>query len=46
MPVADISVYLSEVLEVRGAPLTEPELWGVAHNTLLCLVQILNEGKL
>ena len=32
MPGVNVTVSLSEVLEVRGAPLTETEIW-----TLLCL---------
>ena len=40
MPVPNVTVSLSEVLEVRGSPLTETEIWA-----LLCLgAETLQDG--
>ena len=40
MPVPNVTVSLSEVLEVRGSPLTETEIWA-----LLCLgAEALQDG--
>lgn len=46
MPVADVSVSLFEVLEVRGAPLTEPQIWGIAYQSALTLHSALVQGEL
>ncbi|XP_069124056.1 tyrosine-protein phosphatase non-receptor type 13-like isoform X2 [Argopecten irradians] len=45
MPVAKVSVSLFEVLEVRGAPLTEPEIWGIAYQSALTLHNSLAQGE-
>jgi len=37
MPVSKVLVSLQEVLEVRGAPLSESEIWAVAHITTQAL---------
>lgn len=35
MPTAEVKVTLSEVLEYRGGPLIEEEIWSVLHQALV-----------
>ncbi|XP_076073752.1 tyrosine-protein phosphatase non-receptor type 13-like isoform X3 [Mytilus galloprovincialis] len=45
MPTAEITVTLREVLEYRGSPLLETEIWSVLHQSMVYLQARLGEGN-
>lgn len=46
MPVPNITVSLSEVLEVRGSPLTETEIWALLCQGAELLQDLFITGKI